>query len=771
MPRRNAPQKTVTITNPHKLMFPGAAVTKRDVIDYYVAIAPVLLPHLAGRPVTLKRYPDGVRGQAFYEKDIPSFAPPWVRTAPVWRRSGESQIHYVVIDDVETLTWCAQIASIELHPFLHRAPHIDRPTAVVFDLDPGEGASILECADVAFRIRDTLDARGLTSFVKVSGSKGLQVYVPLNTPVTYEATQPFARALAEELERAHPERIVSRMARALRAGKVFVDWSQNADFKTTAGVYSMRAKRDQPFISLPVTWEELARARKKNAPDTLYWSAAAALQRVATIGDLFAGVLTLKQRLPDTVSRPHIVRRAAARGARPDVAVPQRSRQGGRRRYLFQATDDGALLHLETGDRFATWRFSETPRPAQKAYAGGLRTEAYDPARFPADAQRAADAGTVETVEGSIRSGDARLYFSGGRVLSGEWQLRRSGSAWRLVRTAVPKTTTTRANEPRTRAATKPAYVAPMTATLVDALPEGPDWLYEVKLDGYRVIAVKSGGRVQLLSRRGNDLTADYPTVTTAVAALDADGAVVDGEIVALDKNGTPSFQLLQHRTARPRIVYYAFDLLHLDGEDLRAVPLEERKRRLAPVVHGSGVLLSEPLTGTAREVERAIANLNLEGVIAKRRSSTYQPGKRTDAWVKRKLIQRQEFVIGGYKPGYGTFESLIVGYYKDGKLWFAGKVRNGYTPALRAQLWATLKTLRTGKYPFADKPVRRQSHWGEGLTTEDMTTLRWLEPVIVAEVGYVEWTAEGRLRHSTFLGLRPDKDARDVRREEAKVS
>ena len=305
-----------------------------------------------------------------------------------------------------------------------------------------------------------------------------------------------------------------------------------------------------------------------------------------------------------------------------------------------------------------------------------------------------------------------------------------------------------------------------MTATLVDALPDGPDWLYELKLDGYRVIGIKDGERVRLYSRKGNDLTTDYPSVTGAMSRLGVGSAVLDGEIVALDAQGRPSFQLLQHRSGKPPTVYFVFDLLYLDGEDLRAQPLDERRRRLTSVVGTSGVRMSEALTGSADDIERAVASLGLEGVIAKRRSSRYMPGTRSNAWLKRKLIQRQEFVVGGYKPGFGTFESLIVGYYDQGQLRFASKVRNGFTPHLRAQLWRVLEPLRTETYPFADVPARRRSHWGEGLTTEDMETLRWLAPVLVAEIGFVEWTTEGRLRHSSFIGLRPDKAAAEVERE-----
>jgi bifunctional non-homologous end joining protein LigD len=213
--------------------------------------------------VTLKRYPDGVHGDAFYEKDAPGFTPEWIRTFPVPRREGGPDINYILINDMATLTWAANMAALELHPFLHRVPKIDNPTHIVFDLNPGEGANISKCAEVAFLLRDVLTKLRLKSFAKVSGSKGIQVYVPLKTPITYRTTQPFARAIAELVEREHSALVVSDMAKNLRVGKVFIDWSQNADHKTTVGVYSLRAKRARPYVSMPVRWDELTTALRK----------------------------------------------------------------------------------------------------------------------------------------------------------------------------------------------------------------------------------------------------------------------------------------------------------------------------------------------------------------------------------------------------------------------------------------------------------------------------------------------------------------------------
>ena len=307
-----------------------------------------------------------------------------------------------------------------------------------------------------------------------------------------------------------------------------------------------------------------------------------------------------------------------------------------------------------------------------------------------------------------------------------------------------------------------------MAAEIVDRLPEGDEWMYEVKFDGYRAEVIKNGDKVQLRSRNNKDLTATYPGVRDAGLRLHARSAVVDGEVVAIDANGHPSFQALQYRGAHPghTIVFFAFDLLHLDGEDLQARPLEQRRPLLDRVVDASGILLSEPLRGSAQQVTEAVRSLGLEGVIAKKRSSRDAAGQRSAAWVKLKLDKQQEFVVGGYRPGPNGVDALLVGYFDGRDLRFAGKVRAGFTPHLRREVVAALRPLETDRCPFVDLPSSKTSHWGGGVTAEQMKEMRWVKPKRAAQIRFVEWTADGHLRHAAFLGLRTDKSARGIRRE-----
>jgi bifunctional non-homologous end joining protein LigD len=284
------------LSNLDKVLYPDAGFTKGQVIDYYVRVAPVLLPHLRGRPLTMKRYPNGVSGPFFYEKNCPEHRPEWVHTARVWSEGNNRWMDYCVVEDVATLVWAANLADLELHTSLSLGKEILRPTFLVFDLDPGPPANIVQCCQVALWLREIFAKFGLQSFAKTSGSKGLQVYVPLNTSITYDQTKPFAHELARMLERAHPDKVVSDMKKALRTGKVLVDWSQNDDHKTTVCVYSLRAK-ERPTVSTPVKWDEVESCLKKGDPNLLVFDAEQVLERAKKHGDLFEPVLKLKQKL------------------------------------------------------------------------------------------------------------------------------------------------------------------------------------------------------------------------------------------------------------------------------------------------------------------------------------------------------------------------------------------------------------------------------------------------------------------------------------------
>ena len=297
-PTVNVEGRELKLSNLDKVLYPAVGFTKGEVIDYYSRIAPVLLPHVRDRPLTLLRYPEGVEADHFYEKQCPSHRPPWVRTVEVpSERSASKKINYCLADDLPTLVWLANLASLEVHPLLAHAGDVTRPASVVFDLDPGPPADVVACARVALVLREVLDDLGLASCPKTSGKKGMQMHVPLNTPVTYDRTKPFAHAVAQLLEKQQPKDVVSRMDKAVRKGKVFIDWSQNDEHKTTVAVYSLRA-RERPAVSTPLTWDEVEEAAATGDASRLDFDAAAVLARVDDRGDLYAPVAELEQDLP-----------------------------------------------------------------------------------------------------------------------------------------------------------------------------------------------------------------------------------------------------------------------------------------------------------------------------------------------------------------------------------------------------------------------------------------------------------------------------------------
>ena len=309
-----------------------------------------------------------------------------------------------------------------------------------------------------------------------------------------------------------------------------------------------------------------------------------------------------------------------------------------------------------------------------------------------------------------------------------------------------------------------------MAAQQVKELPEGNEWLYEPKLDGYRALLLKDGAQVQILSRNAKDLTQMYPKVTAAGLRVNAQRALIDGEIVALSADGRPSFQALQHRSSHPRhqIVFYAFDILNLNGKDLTSQPLYERRAQLPNVVGDDATIrLSLDLPGTVSEIVRALRAAGIEGVVAKRKDSTYQPGERSGDWVKFKLEQQQEFVIGGYRPDGSTgFDALLVGYHEGKTLLFAGKVRAGFVPHIRREVLDKLRPLVSSSCPFANLPDTNVGRWGGGISADEMQEMRWTKPRLVAQVRFTEWTTDNRLRHAAFLGLRTDRSAEDVQKE-----
>jgi bifunctional non-homologous end joining protein LigD len=832
--------KKLALSNLDKVLYPETRFTKGQVIDFYSRVAPYILPHIQNRPITLKRFPDGIGGAHFYEKDAPFFTPAWIKTYPIRRSSSESMINYILINDLPTLVWSANMANLEIHPFLAKAPDISIPTMVVFDLDPGEEASLAQSGQVAFLLRDLLERLALESLLKVSGSKGIHVHVPLNTAVTYEMTQAFAQSVAQYLASEHPKLIVSEMAKIKRTGRVFIDWSQNSQHKSTVAVYSLRAKAEKPFVAMPVQWSELETALHKKDVSRLCFEPEAALKRLDKIGDLFAPALRLKQTLP----RPFLqLNRQAAGDAsgtglgaleryrrkrdftktrEPAPSVPTISRQGGRRLFVIQKHAASHLhydFRLEMGGTLKSWAVPKGPPFDLHERRLAMATEDHpmDYAKFEGIIPRGEygggtvmvwDIGTYELMDGNFWKGKLHVYLDG-KKLKGEWVLVKGndrdgkGNVWYLIkagsamrrisqkrdnssaltgrnldqiakagdivwhsnRTAARKISTGKAGAalaielPDIRI----KFIEPMLSEAVDELPEDSGaWSYEIKLDGYRCLVLRDNSSVKLYSRKKNLLNSRFPTIVKALQSMEP-GTIFDGEIVALDDTGRPSFNLLQNfRFTAKQIHFYAFDLLAHKYKNLMGLPLKERREWLAIGLEdiSDPIRMSEAIDGSPQEIVAAAKELSLEGIIAKRKESVYQPGKRSRAWLKYKINKFQPFVIGGYTPG-NPFDALIVGYYEGDVLLYAAKVRNGFVPRARREIGKKFAGLADNSCPFANLPEKRRTQWA--LTREEMNNCVWLKPRLIAQIEYVEWTPDKHLRAAKFVGLRDDKDTREI--------
>jgi bifunctional non-homologous end joining protein LigD len=795
--------RALTLTNLDKVLYPETGTTKGEVIAYYVAVAPWMIPHAKDRPLTRKRWANGVDGPVFFEKNLPGSAPDWIQERVVHHR--DHDLHYPLLDDVATLAWVAQQAALELHvPQWRFDPdgvpmHPDR---LVLDLDPGEGVGLRECVEVAHAARELLHGAGLDPLPVTSGSKGIHLYAALDGASTAAQVSEVAHELARVLEQDMPDLVLSQMSRAARTGKVFVDWSQNNGNKTTIAPYSLRG-RSRPTVAAPRTWEEL------DDPDLHHLTMTEVLDRLHAIGDPLHAVAAASlavgrrdhghwesNREPDGSFRQDEPNRAdptggathdrlaayrsmrdASRTPEPVPQAPPTVRTDGRPTFVIQEHHATRLhydFRLEHEGVLVSWSLpkGEPDDPGQNHLAvqtedhpleyggfegtiphgqyGGGSVTIWDHGTYELEKWREG-AEVIATLHGVAR-GTRRLALlhTGGR--GGE------DRNWLIHRTKEQPSGTgatdggTEATGPTGQGdVSRPMLASP--ATVPGALT--PDhWAFEMKWDGVRAIAEVRHGRVRLTSRNGNDLTGQYPELAALADHVGVD-AVLDGEIVALDERGRPSFGDLQNRMGR----FALFDVLEADGHDLTRVTYEHRREALGTVVDPGGPIDVPPaFDGTLDEAMAESRRRGLEGVVAKRRDSPYSSGRRSEAWVKIKHHATQEVVVGGWKPGTGRraggIGSLLLGVPTEDGLAYVGKVGTGFRDRDLDEIAAVLTPLTRPDSPFTDvpRPDARDAHW--------------VEPLRVGEVEFAEWTNGDRLRQPSWRGWRPDKAPGDVTRE-----
>ncbi|GAB3602221.1 ATP-dependent DNA ligase [Microbacterium aureliae] len=828
--------RRLRVTNLDKVMYPATGTTKGEVIEYYTRIAPVLLPHIAGRPVTRKRWVEGVGTDdhpepVFFAKDLEPGAPAWVPRMPIPHSSGTK--HYPLVEDVATLVYLAQVASLELHvPQWRFTAGGERGDAdrLVLDLDPGPGTGLAECAVVAEWARTILSDMGLEPFPVTSGSKGIHLYAALPPGHSSEQASALAKELARAIEADHPDLVVSSMKKTERAGRVLIDWSQNNGAKTTIAPYSLRG-RSHPAVAAPRTWQELADPGLRHLTFDEVLGRAASGDPLAALGEAAAA----GSRDADGPLAPYIAKRSAARTPEPVPEHPAADAPAGdapifviqehhasRLHWDFRLERDGVLvswavprgvpptprrnsLAIMTEDHPMSYATFEGTIPAGE-YGGGTVT-IWDAGHYELEKWR--DDEVIATLEGRPGGplGRVRLALirTAGEGEKSSWLLHRmkTDAAGRPQPDAAPvvphppsprslseRSETRRTPSPprslsersETKRTPPSGTTRPMLATAATpalariaaerwARTDGGTWA-EAKWDGIRAIGVWDGARLRLFARSGNELTHRYPELTATDVGFGETPAVIDGELVALEPDGRPSFPLLQTRmnlerpadiareAARTPVRYYLFDILARGDRDLTALPLRERREELERLAAATVPAVSLPpvfddLDAALETSER----LRLEGVVVKDPAGRYESGRRSESWLKVKHTRTQEVVIAGMRPGRGgragTFGSLLVGIPDaEGTLRYAGRVGTGFSDRALTALQQALAPLRTDRSPLADVP---------SLDARDAV---WVRPELVGEVEFAEFTPGSILRHARWRGLRPDKTPDEVVRE-----
>jgi bifunctional non-homologous end joining protein LigD len=808
----------IRLTNLEKVLYPETGTTKGEVLDYLARIAPVLIPHTRHRVATRKRWPDGVDGPVFFQKNADASTPSWVRTHRIKHTSSTND--YVLVDDLATLTWLGQTATLEIHVpqwQVGRAGAHLAPDRLVLDLDPGEGAGLPECAEVARLARDILAGMGLDPMPVTSGSKGIHLYAALDGRQDTDQVSAVAHELARYLEAEHPDLVVSDMKKAIRGGKVLVDWSQNNGSKTTIAPYSLRG-RAHPMVAAPRTWAEL------EDPDLRHLTYEEVLERVARDGDLLAPLLGAHlaqlEPTPDHLARleAYNAKRDPAKTpepfgsgeARPEGAPPRfviQEHHARRLHFDFRLEHEGVLVswalpkgepttpnqnHLAVQTEDHPLAYGDFEGEIPKGEYGGGSVSIWDRGTYEQEKWREG-AEVIVTLRSEGR-GSRRLALI--RTGKGDDE-----NTWLIHRTKdqpgdtpdaspdedAPQTASAdRAPEkPASPPADGPAEVhvplRPMLASsatvaerrelTADGTGREPRWAFEMKWDGYRTLAVVEaapggGRRLRLLSRTGQDLTATYPELGVLADQVRGDlPLVLDGEIVAIDSAGRPDFRRLQRHTGPVDLM--VFDVLQAGSRTLLRTPYDERRGVLGRVLEPQKPIHVPPaFDGDLDAASATSQRLRLEGVMAKRRDSTYTTGARSRLWLKFKHTRTQEVVVVGWRPlhaGEPRSDDRFVGGLllavpgPGGELRYAGRVGTGFSDAERRAVATRLTSLARQTPPL------------DGVPRIDARYAHWVRPSLVGEVEAAEWTADpaadpdARLRAPSWRGWREDKSPDEV--------
>ena len=798
--------RELRLSNLTKIFWPDEGYTKGDLLNYYFNVGELIVPHLADHPLTMKRMPDGIDGESFYEKSAPSHTPDWLGRCVVQSdEAKKGEIDYLTIGDAAGLLYIANLGCIEFHPLHARCSDITHPDYLFFDLDPFEPYTYEDVLTVGRHIKVLLDQLGLTSFPKTSGATGLQIFVPiLRGTYTHDTVRAFVGAAGRMIKQADPDRVTMAWKIADRTGKIFIDHNMNRSGANISAAYSVRPELRAP-VSTPLTWDEVFEGGFEPQDFRIdnVWD------RFERVGDLFDGVRTEAMDLTHALEALGVVAEDAPEPAM-DAPLPRTAAPSTRAKTseeVAAASKDPALFEYVRRRDFGPEGTTE-PAPGDVAAATGnsfvihkhratrlhydvrlekdgalpswavpkgLPTEKGDKRLAVRTEDHPLEYGSFEGTipEGHYGAGEVRI-FDDGWYEPVEWTdskvsfilhgRRYPGLEFHFVKT--------RTDWLAFLASAQSAPLIPVPERLQPMLAEGgweafddDGWWFEPKLDGIRCLADLATGETILRTRRGRDVTAQYPELHMVHELVDQVNAVIDGEIVAFDERGRNSFEALQQRmnlqgqraiaraSKQIPVALVVFDLLWLDGHDTTGLGLEQRRELLELVVEEDPRLqVMSHVQGEGKAFTESARTLELEGVVAKRMGSTYLPGRRSPDWRKIKLTDTQDCVILGWTPGQGgrgtSFGALLVGAIDaDGEMRWIGQVGTGFTDTTLKAVLAQLEPLVRADPPIDDPELAAV----KGAT--------FVEPELVCEVGYLEITkSTKKMRAPTFKGMRPDK-------------
>ncbi|WP_433564460.1 ATP-dependent DNA ligase [Nocardia sp. CA-151230] len=743
----------VGLTNLDKVLYPATGTTKGEVIDYFTAIAPALLPHIAQRPVTRKRWPNGVDEQSFFEKNLAEHAPKWLERRTV--RHSDRPVTYPLIDNLAGMAWLGQQAALELHvpQWCFDGAEVGDITRLVFDLDPGPGAGLEQCAEVALILRDVVREVGLEAYPVTSGSKGIHVYVPLDRRLGPNGASAVAKQVATNLQQLRPELVTATMAKSARGGKVFLDWSQNNPAKTTIAPYSLRG-RTEPWVAAPRAWTEIEKPKQLR-----HLRFDEVLRRWREQGDLLEG---LDEPLPEPgPDRLDTYRSMRDPRRTPEPVPPGPPDAGPGNRFVVQEHHARRLhwdVRLEREGVLVSWAVPKGPPTDTGENRLAVHTEDHpmEYLTFHGSIPRGEygggemtiwDTGTYETEK--WRDDEVIVWLRGQRLTGRYALIQTNGNQWlmHLMKDQTPPgaegdgAQPVPAAPPRTPAP-MPRGLKPMLATAGDVgTLDAEHWAFETKWDGFRLIAEIEDGAVTLRSRAGHVVTGKYPGLAVLGSELSGHSAVLDGEAVVFDDHGGANLGLLREDSTRA--VFLAFDLLYLDGTSLVRKRYDDRRRVLEALAgQARSLIVPKQLRGSGAEALRYSQDHGMEGVVAKRRDSVYLPGRRGQSWIKTRNWRTLPVVIGGYRRSEARqFASLLVGVPHEGELYYLGRVGTGFSEQEMSDIADRLRRLARKTSPFDNE-----------LTADERKDAVWVTPKLTGTVRFMNWTETGRLWHPAWI-------------------